>query len=171
MAYPHIIALGDRVMKKQTLKTYVFWIALSEAVGILSGLLSRSGMMEFGEAVLQPPLSPPAIVFPIVWTILYALMGISAARVFLSDHSAERSFGLHLFCSQLAVNFFWSIIFFNIRNFGLAFLWLLLLIILVAKMIKDFAQIDLTAAKLQIPYLLWCIFAAALNFGVWWLNR
>ena len=170
MAYPHIIALGDRIMKKQTLKTYVFWIALSEAVGILSGLLSRSGMMEFGEAVLQPPLSPPAIVFPIVWTILYALMGISAARISLAPQSVGRSRGLNLFITQLIVNFFWSLIFFNAQAYGFALLWLILLWVLVLWMIISFAHTDKLAALLQIPYLLWLTFAAYLNFSIWQLN-
>ena len=158
-------------MKKQTLKTYVFWIALSEAVGILSGLLSRSGMMEFGEAVLQPPLSPPAIVFPIVWTILYALMGISAARVSLAPQSVGRSRGLNLFITQLIVNFFWSLIFFNTGAYGFALLWLLLLWVLVLWMILTFRKVDPIAAWLQVPYLLWLTFAAYLNYGVWMLNR
>ena len=158
-------------MKKQTLKTFVFWIALSEAVGILSGLLSRSGMMEFGEAVLQPPLSPPAIVFPIVWTILYALMGISAARVSLAPQSASRSRGLNLFITQLIVNFFWSLIFFNTGAYGFALLWLLLLWVLVLWMILTFRKIDPLAAWMQVPYLLWLTFAAYLNYGVWTLNR
>ena len=156
-------------MKKHW-KTYVFWILLSEAVGGLSAFLTRDGMQTYSESVVQPVFAPPNWLFPIAWTILYALMGISAARVSLSDHSAERSFGLHLFCSQLAVNFFWSLIFFNIRNFGLAFLWLLLLIGLVVWMIASFRKVDRSAAYLQIPYLLWLIFAAILNAAVWIMN-
>ena len=158
-------------MKKENLRTYVFWIALSEAVGILSGLLSREGSVVFGEAALQPPLSPPAIVFPIVWTILYALMGISAARISLMPASALRSRGLNLFIVQLIVNFFWSLIFFNAGAYGFALLWLLLLWVLVLLMILTFRKIDPVAAALQIPYLLWLTFAAYLNYGVWMLNR
>lgn len=127
--------------------------------------------MEFGEAVLQPPLSPPAIVFPIVWTILYALMGISAARISLAPPSASRSSGLNLFITQLIVNFFWSLIFFNTGAYGFALLWLLLLWVLVLWMILTFRKIDPLAAWLQVPYLLWLTFAAYLNYGVWMLNR
>ncbi|MBE6936521.1 MAG: tryptophan-rich sensory protein [Ruminococcaceae bacterium] len=156
-------------MKKHW-KTYAFWILLSEAVGGLSAFLTREGMQIYSESVVQPVFAPPDWLFPVVWTILYALMGIGATRIALSEHSAERAFALHLFCSQLAVNFFWSIIFFNLRNFSLALFWLLLLIGLVVWMIAAFRKVDRPAAWLQIPYLLWLIFAALLNAAVWMLN-
>lgn len=158
-------------MMKQNWKTYAFWIGLAEAVGALSGFLSREGTKVFSETVTQPPLSPPMILFPIVWGILYALMGISAARISLSPPSKERNRGLNLFIAQLVVNFFWSLIFFNAQAFGLAFLWLLLLWVLVLWMILTFRKIDPLAAWLHVPYLLWLTFAAYLNLGVWYLNR
>ena len=157
-------------MNKENWKTYGFWILLSEAVGVLSGFLSRSGQMIFSDTVIQPPLSPPGWVFPVVWSILYALMGIGAARISLSAPSKERNRGLNLFVAQLIVNFFWSPIFFNAQAFGFAFLWLVLLWVLVLLMILAFRKIDKTAAWLQIPYLLWLTFAAYLSFGVWFLN-
>jgi len=158
-------------MKKHNWKPYAFWIILTEAVGALSGWLTRDGSKYFNESVIQPPLSPPALVFPVVWGILYALLGFSAARVWLSPPSPQRHRGLNLFITQLVVNFFWSLIFFNARAYGFAFLWLLLLWGLVLWMILTFYKIDPLAAKLQIPYLLWLTFAAYLNFGVWYLNR
>lgn len=158
-------------MKKHIWKTYAFWILITEAVGALSGWLTKEGMKTFNETVLQPPLSPPAFLFPIVWGILYALMGISAARIYLSPQSHARSRGLNLYIAQLVVNFFWSLIFFNAQAFGFAFLWLLLLWALVLCMILTFRNIDPISAKLQIPYLLWLTFAAYLTFGVWFLNR
>ena len=158
-------------MKKSKWKTYAFWIGLSEAVGLLSGLLSRSATQSFGETVLQPPLSPPSIVFPIVWTILYALMGFGAACVSLAPQSADRSRGLNLFITQLIVNFFWSLIFFNAKAYGFALIWLLLLWFLVLWMILVFRKTDPLAAYLQVPYLLWLTFAAYLNYGVWMLNK
>ena len=106
-----------------------------------------------------------------VWTILFALMGIGAARINLSLPSRARSLGLNLFIAQLAVNFFWSPIFFNTQAFGFAFFWLLLLWGLVLAMILVFRKADSLAAKLQIPYLLWLTFAAYLNLGVWYLNK
>ena len=158
-------------MKLKNWKTYAFWIALAEGVGALAGFLSRDANKLFNETAAQPPLSPPAIVFPIVWGILYALMGISAARVSLHPDSTERSRGLNLFIVQLIVNFFWTLIFFNAGAYGFAFLWLLLLWVLVLWMILTFWRTDPVAALLQIPYLLWLTFAAYLNYGVWMLNR
>lgn len=156
---------------KASWKPYVFWILLAEAVGALSGWLSREGSEVFSQTVIQPPLSPPAILFPIVWTILYALMGIGAAQVGLTPSSPERSRSLNLVVIQLVVNFFWSLIFFNAQAYGFAFLWLLLLWVLVLLMILAFRKVDPLAALLQIPYLLWLTFAAYLSFGVWYLNR
>ena len=127
-------------------------------------------MEAFRETVRQPPLSPPAIVFPIVWTILYALMGIGAARISVAPDSQNRRRGLNLFIIQLIVNFFWSLIFFNAQAYGFAFLWLLLLWFLVLWMAVSFYRVDPAAALLQIPYLLWLTFAAYLNYGVWMLN-
>jgi len=118
----------------------------------------------------KPPLLPPAILFPIVWVILFALMGIGAARIYLAPPSEARSRGLLIFLAQLAVNFFWSIIFFNLQAYGFALLWLLFLWLLILWMILTFRKVDRIAALLQVPYLLWVTFAAYLNLGVWLLN-
>ena len=157
-------------MNKRNWKTYGFWILITEAVGALSGFLSRSGTENYNATVIQPPLSPPSLVFPIVWGILFALMGIGAARIYLSPPSKERSLGLNIYAVQLVVNFFWSLIFFNAQAYGFAFLWLLLLLALVVWMFITFRKVDPLAAYLQIPYLLWLTFAAYLNAGVWYLN-
>ena len=157
-------------MNKKTIPVYAFWILLAEAVGLLSGWISRSGTVMFQETALQPPLSPPAILFPIVWSILYALVGISATRISLAPPSTERDQGLNLFVAQLIVNYFWSLIFFNARAYGFALLWLLLLFGLVLWMTLEFRKTDPLASLLQIPYLLWLAFAAYLNYGVWLLN-
>lgn len=157
-------------MKKSNWKTYAFWILITEAVGALSGWLTREGSKIFSESVAQPPLSPPALVFPIVWGILYALMGLGAARVYMAPPSKDRSKGLNIYIVQLIVNFFWSLIFFNAQAYGFAFFWLLLLWALVLWMILTFRKVDPLAAYLQIPYLIWLTFAAYLSFGVWYLN-
>lgn len=157
-------------MNKPTVRQYAFFVALSEAVGIFSGLFSREGTALYAQMAQKPPLSPPGWVFPVVWTVLYGLMGISAARIWSAPKSQARSRGLNLFIAQLIINFFWSPIFFNARAYGLAFFWLLLLWILVGLMILQFRKVDKTAARLQIPYLLWLTFAAYLNWGVWQLN-
>ncbi len=159
------------IMKKINWKPYVFWILGTEAIGALSGFLTREGSKIFNEVAAQPPLSPPAILFPIVWGILYALMGFSAARIYTAAPSPARSRGLNLYIVQLVFNFFWSQIFFNAHAYGFAALWLLVLWVLVLWMILAFYKADPLAAYLQIPYLLWLTFAAYLNIGVWWLNR
>ena len=154
-------------MKKRTWKTYAFWILLSEAVGALAGLLTRQGVKLFNATIAQPPLSPPEWVFPVVWGILYALMGVSAARIAMTQQRQ----GLNLFIAQLTVNFFWSLLFFSAQAFGFAVLWLALLWVVVLLMILAFRRADPAAAWLQVPYLLWLSFALYLNIGVWHLNR
>lgn len=157
-------------MKHHTWKIYAAWILLAEAVGGLSGWLTRDGAKAYSESIIQPPLSPPALVFPIVWGILFALMGIGAARIYLAPPSRERTNSLRIFLLQLAFNFFWSILFFNLQAFGAALVWLLILWGLIVWMIVAFRKVDPLAAWMQIPYLLWVTFAAYLNYGVWMLN-
>lgn len=149
----------------------MIWIVLTEAVGALAGFLTRDGMEFYKTQVVKPPLSPPAIVFPIVWGILYALMGIGIARVWLSARSEERADAIQVYLLQLAINFTWSIFFFNLRSYGGALAVLLILLGLIFWMIFRFRRVDRPAARLQIPYVIWVCFAAYLNAGVWLLNR
>lgn len=158
-------------MKKEAWKQYTFWILLSEAVGILSGLLSMEGMKAFSTNAVQPVFTPPDVVFPIVWTILYALMGIGMARVQLFGTLPGKAIADNLFLSQLIVNFFWPLVFFNAQAYGLALAFLGVLWVLTAQMLLVFRKQDRLAGNLQIPYLLWLSFAALLNEQVWQLNR
>ena len=158
-------------MKKQSWKVYILWMALTEGVGLLAGLLTREGARLYGEMVNKPPLSPPALVFPLVWTLLYALMGISAARIYLAPASRARTESLRLFFAQLGFNFLWSLIFFNLQAYGAAFLWLTVLFALLVWMTLCFREVDPLAAWLQLPYVVWAGFAGYLSFGVWMLNR
>ena len=149
----------------------VISIVLTLLVGGLSALLSQ-GSMSMYDAIPKSGLTPPDIVFPIVWSILYILMGIGVARIYLAGaHGAPgaRS-ALWIYGIQLAVNFFWSIFFFVCRVYLFSFLWLLLLWVLVLWMIIRFASIDRPAGYLQIPYLIWISFAAYLNWVVFSLN-
>ena len=157
-------------MKQHAWRRYAFCIILTEAVGALSGWLTREGTQVYKETVVKPPLTPPSLVFPIVWAVLFALMGIGIARVSLTAATAARSRSLLLFLVQLAFNFFWSILFFNLQRFGFALVWLLALWLLILWMVLSFRRADPPAAWLQLPYLLWVAFAAYLNFGVWRLN-
>lgn len=154
-------------MKKQW-KTLVICIAIPLAVGIVSALLTRGGMMTFAE-LNKPALSPPAWLFPVVWTILYVLMGIASYLVVTSkkpNGAALITYGL-----QLVFNFFWSIIFFNMQAYLFAFVWLVILWILILKTTVKFFKIDETAGILMIPYLLWVTFAGYLNLSIYLLNR
>lgn len=157
-------------MDKSKLKTYGLFILFTEIVGVVAGLFTSMGMDNYA-TVEKPALTPPDIVFPIVWTILYALMGISVARIWLSPPTKERNHGLIVWGAQLFFNFFWSLIFFNLQAYGFAFIWILILWALIIGMIYIFNKTDRLAALLQIPYLIWVTFAAYLNFMVWMLNR
>ncbi len=146
--------------------------AVSLGVGTLSGIISMSGQDNFEKAV-KPPLTPPAWLFPVVWTILFLLMGISAYIVYTNKFASDKSknTALWIYGIQLAVNFFWPIIFFNMSAYLLAFIWIILLLILVIIMAKKFYDISPAAGLLQIPYILWTAFATYLTFGVFILNR
>lgn len=157
-------------MKKGNWKIYLLWIVLTEAVGGLSALLTRKGMELYNETVIKPVLSPPMILFPIVWVILYALMGIAVARTQLKGKSTLQEKCLLIYIIQLAFNFCWSIFFFNLQAFGFAFLWLMVLWGLIIWMVLAFKKVDKAAAWLIIPYLLWVTFAAYLNAGTYLLN-
>lgn len=154
------------------LKPYVISIAIALGVGALSALLTRENM-DIYDRIITPPLAPPGILFPIVWTILYTLMGISSARIYIKgkEEKIDVSSALNVYALQLAVNFFWSIIFFNMEAFLFAFIWLILLWVLIIIMIKRFYEIEPLSAWLQIPYFLWVTFAAYLNFAIYILNR
>ena len=145
---------GVMKMRNVNWKKLIFWVLLAEGVGLASALLTMDGMDYFSDYVTQPPLSPPKWLFPVVWTILYGLMGVSAYLVSETTASRERSRGLNLMVAQLIVNFFWSPFFFNLQSYGFSLLWLIGLWLLVLWMILSFREVDSTAAKLQIPYLL-----------------
>ena len=170
MYFAYAIA-GDVFMKQLTWKIYGVWILFTEAVGFLSGWVTKAGTEHYNATVTQPALSPPSEVFPIVWSVLFALMGIGAARIYASTVSKARERGLRIFFLQLAFNFLWSIIFFNLQAFTAAFFWLLALWGLIIGMVISFYKVDPLAAWIQVPYLLWVTFAGYLNFGVWMLNK
>lgn len=156
---------------KENTKLLIKSLALPLLVGIVSGLLTRGAMQDF-QALVKPPLSPPAWLFPVVWTILYTLMGYSSYLIKKADADSEaKSDALMFYHYQLIVNFLWPIFFFNFGWYLFSLAWLLLLWGLVFLMIRSFSKISKTAAYLNIPYLIWLTFAAYLNAGIWWLNR
>lgn len=165
-----IITRGDLDMWKKA-KPYIISILIALGVDGLSALFTKNSF-EVYKNLNQPPLAPPMIVFPIVWAILFILMGISSAIIYTKrDENNEANGALRIYGFQLAVNFFWSIIFFNMQAYLFAFLWLLILWALIIIMIVQFYKISRTAAYLQIPYFLWVTFAGYLNLMIYILNR
>lgn len=159
-------------MKKNT-KVYIISVLIALGVGILSAFLTMRGMRTYSADINQPALAPPMWLFPIVWTVLFILMGISSAAVYTKRRKSNGEIGgaLRIYALQLAVNFFWSIVFFNFQKFLFAFIWLCFLWILIVIMIIRFYRLNRVAAYLQIPYLLWVTFAGYLNLMVYFLNR
>ena len=157
---------------KKKLQSFIISIVIPLSVGIISALLTQ-GNMNIYEEVVTPPLSPPSFLFPIVWTVLYILMGISAALIYTDNNALKRikDRALYTYAASLFVNFFWSIIFFNMRAFLFAFIWLLLLLFLIISTITQYKKINQKATYLQIPYAVWVAFAGYLNFGIWFLSR
>ena len=145
-------------------------LAIALLIPLLTGAASAllSGPMS-GMDDIQPSFAPPAALFPIVWTILYLLMGVSSWLIYRSE-DPDKEKALSVYALQLFFNFFWSILFFRFSLYLPAFLWLLVLIVLILVMIRLFAGISPAAALLQIPYLLWCCFAAVLTFAIYRLN-
>ncbi len=151
-------------------KTLIIAIAIPLAVGALSAFLTM-GSMEHFASLEQPPLSPPGWLFPVVWTVLFALMGIASYLVFESGAPAEKkSAALRVYALQLAFNFLWSILFFNLDMYWAAFVWLLALLVLIIITTVMFYRIRPAAAYLMIPYIAWVTFAAYLNVAIAILN-
>ena len=152
------------------LKPYIISVIIALAVGGLSALLTKNNMNIF-DKINMPPLSPPSVVFPIFWAILYILMGVSSAIIYKNGTDREEvQSALKVYALQLAVNFVWSLIFFNMQAYLFAFIWLVLLWVLVVVMIVKFKKISSAAAWLQIPYLLWITFAGYLSLMIYLLN-
>lgn len=156
---------------KSTALTFLIAIIIPLAIGGFSAFLTRNNMNLY-EEVNTPPLSPPGFLFPVVWTILYVLMGVSSAFIWQSREedkdTADR--GLLFYGASLFFNFVWSLIFFNFRAYLFAFLWLLVMLTLIILTVISYKKAVPLAAYLQLPYILWTAFAGYLNFGVWLLN-
>lgn len=148
-------------------RNLVTCIAIPLAVGNLSALLTQNSMKAF-ESINKPALSPPGWLFPVVWTVLYILMGIASYLVLTSGKQYDTA--LAVYGIQLIFNFFWPIIFFNLELYLFAFIWLILLWLLVLKTTSLFYQISKPASYLMLPYLLWITYAGYLNFSIYLLN-
>lgn len=166
--YQLIIFIGDIMLNKIN-KNLLISIIIPLVVGIISGLISIGGVREYN-TLIKPPLSPPGFLFPIVWTILYILMGYSSYLIYESN-DYNRNCCLKVYLLNLFVNFLWTPIFFglNLRLFSL--IWIIVLDVVVVYMILCFYKINKKAGYLNIPYLIWCSFATYLNLMFYILNR
>lgn len=149
----------------------IFFLVITLGVGAAASIFNNKSMDNY-KNYNRPILSPPGWLFPIVWSILFVLMAISAYIVYTSNTTKkEKTDALFLYFLQLVINFFWTIIFFSFDQLLLGFLWIILLWIVVIFMMIAFFKIKPIAAYLQIPYILWLSFAAYLNLGIYVLNK
>ena len=162
----HTISPGVINLKIQW-KKLLICVAIPLAVGGLSALLTRNGM-ELFQTLNKPPLSPPGWLFPVVWTILYILMGIASYLVLTSGKPNQTA--LTIYGVQLFFNFFWSIIFFNMQSYLFAFIWVVILWLLIFATSIFLHQIYKLSGYLMLPYLLWVTFAGYLNLSIYLLN-
>ena len=155
----------------QKLKPYVISVAFSLGIGGLSALITADNM-DLYSRINQPLLAPPSWLFPVVWTVLFILMGISSAMIWQERGENRRKVdvALSVYALNLFLNFFWSIIFFNMEAFLVAFIWLVALWVVILIMTIQFIRIKPVAGYLQIPYLLWVTFAGYLTLAIYILN-
>ena len=155
---------------KNEISVYAFFIVGTLLLGFASSVFVNIGMESY-RALTKPPLSPPEILFPIAWTVLYTLMGVSMATVWQKADAVTKGLSLKIYLLQLGVNLLWPLFFFALGWYFFSFLWIALLIVLVIAMIIIFYGISKPAAILQLPYLAWLTFAAYLNLAIFSINN
>ncbi len=157
-------------MKKHNFWDIAIFILSAELVGVISALLS-GGFGNFYDKFTPPPLLPPSWLFPVVWTVLYAVMGFSAYLIYSSEaNQSDKTKALKIYWAQLAVNFLWSIVFFRFEALWPAVIVIIVLLVLIAMMIAAFRKISPMAALINIPYLLWVVFATYLTIAIAVIN-
>ena len=164
------------MMNRESSRIKLLPLIINIAVPLLIGFLINQllpNTKELYEQLQKPVFAPPGFIFPIVWSILYVLMGIAAYKVYILKYEkVDTSSAMFIYYIQLLLNFLWSIIFFGLRLYGLAFIELVILIIFIMITIKRFsAKGGKIPALLMMPYLIWSVYAAVLNFFVWMLNE
>ena len=155
-------------MKKINWKRLIIIIIITFIVGSFFSFFTMNNMDTFKE--LEKPVNVPGILFPIVWSILYLLMSISCYIITTKDDKNKDN-AIIWYGIQLVINSLWSLIFFGFSAYLFSFIWIILLLISVIIMIVKFYKIDKTASYLNIPYVLWILFAGFLNLGIYILNR
>lgn len=156
-------------MRKISIFTLIFALFIPILTGGISAALTGKAMEAYG-TMSKPPLSPPAWIFPVAWTILYLMMGLASYYVMVSEEKYGKIMALVLYFVQLAMNFMWSIIFFNRGQYMVAFIWLMIMWGIVIVCSLKFYNLSRIAGFLMIPYILWLTFAAYLNLGTFIVN-
>ncbi|WP_291650362.1 TspO/MBR family protein [Clostridium sp.] len=146
-------------------------ILIPVGAGFIVGYLNQNSIATY-ETLNKPFFNPPAIIFPIIWTILYILMGIAAYRIYMRNKQGTDDKGAYFFyLVQLIFNLMWSFIFFTFRLYAISFFWIIILFVLVMITFIKFIRVDKVSAFLLTPYMLWLIFAGVLNYFIWLLNE
>ncbi len=153
-------------MKKY--RPYIISFIITFAAAGLGGLVTYLNLDRY-DTLIKPPFSPPAFLFPVVWTILFAAMAFSAARIYTKTGTLK-SPAMYIYAAQLFLNLGWSVIFFGLRAYLFAFIWLLILWGAVLAMIIIFYDKDRLSSVINIPYLIWLSFAAYLNLAIYLIN-
>lgn len=151
------------------IKTLAISLFASLGIGAMSALFTLNSTKIY-EHLNKPALAPPANIFPIIWTILFILMGISSYLIYISNNPTKNH-ALKIYILQLIINFIWPLLFFNCQLYLISFIWIILLWLIILAMIISFYKINYLASILQIPYFLWVTFASYLNIMVYLLNR
>ena len=163
--------MKNKEKKNVDIGALIISLLISVGGGFIAGIFNKNSMMMYAN-LQKPAFSPPAILFPIVWTILYILMGIAAYRVYMVIKETNTpKLPLVLYGVQLLLNFLWPFLFFKFRLYGLAFIELVILFVFIILTTVAFFKRDKVAGILMIPYALWVAFAGVLNFFVWMLNE
>ena len=157
-------------MKKSPVLLFSICVIGVLAIGFLSGMSTADGVNGWFTTAKTPSFNPPNYLFGPVWTLLYALMGVSLFLILREEKSQLRSRGLQLFALQLTLNFFWSILFFRFQLTGWALIEIIVMWIAILAMILHFIRVKPIAGWLQIPYILWVSFATLLNAAIFYLN-
>ena len=165
-----MVESGVLMVMQINFKKLIKNLAIPLGVGLVSGFLTRSGVEEFNLTAIKPFFMAPGWAFPVAWTILYVLMGIAAYLIDVSPNTQSKKFAQALYYVQLFFNFAWSFIFFTFENYLFAFIWIIILWVLIIATTVEFNKIEPKAAYLMIPYIIWVTFASVLNFSVYLLN-
>lgn len=153
------------------IKKFIAAVVICNLAGIIGSVFTSSSVGTWYQTINKPEFTPPGWVIGLVWTVLFTLMGVALYLVWIKGIEAEGvKYALLIFGLQLILNILWSFFFFGLRNPFYAFIEIIILWILILATIVSFHRIDLRAALLLAPYILWVSFAAYLNYSIWQLN-